>query len=472
MTFTSEIFTRDLGIQVSPVPGVETKKPLYITLTSGTPLFIVGPNGSGKSSLIHEALTQLNGKRISANRQVWLTAGRIDTTRSYRMQYAQQLTNMERSADARWLEYEPASRWSVVLYDLVEKENSLSRRIADRAYDYDLEGIKAIVGAERRVFARINDLLKSSGFPITVATSDGDVTATHENSGLPFDIAKMSDGERSALLIAAEVLTAMDNSVLLIDEPERHLNRGITVPFLSALFAERPDCIFVVATHDIELPMSNPDAQTLLVRSCKWLETHDTSRRGPYVWDASLLKKEQGIPESIKREILGSRKKILFVEGKADFALYAALFPGVSVRSMGGRNGVRNAVSGVRNSEAHHHVRAFGLVDGDGRNDASELESEGVFALPCYSVESLYYCDDAIVAVARHQSTDHNDSLDAEAMVDGAKKAAIDSLKEESVAVEMVSQICERRVREEILEKIPIVEEEARENRSRIELRG
>ncbi|WP_442947933.1 AAA family ATPase [Nostoc sp.] len=44
--------------------------------------------------------------------------------------------------------------------------------------------------------------------------------------GTPYSIAELSDGERNALLIAANVLTVKNGTLVLIDEPERHLHRS------------------------------------------------------------------------------------------------------------------------------------------------------------------------------------------------------------------------------------------------------
>ena len=107
------------------------------------------------------------------------------------------------------------------------------------------------------------------------------------------------------------MLTVSAGTVLLIDEPERHLHRSIIEPFLSALFAQRSDCPFVVSTHDVALPISNPEASVIMVRSCVWNGSQASG------WDANLLKQDTDLPEDLKRAILGSRRKILFVEGEA-----------------------------------------------------------------------------------------------------------------------------------------------------------
>ena len=88
--------------------------------------------------------------------------------------------------------------------------------------------------------------------------------------GQSFPLPRMSDGERSAAIIAATVLTADPGTTFLIDEPERHLHRAIITPFLAALFAKRLDCAFVISTHELALPLTAPEADVLVVRSCAW----------------------------------------------------------------------------------------------------------------------------------------------------------------------------------------------------------
>src|SRR5690606_26499157 len=124
-----------------------------------------------------------------------------------------------------------------------------------------------------------------------------------------YSISELSDGERNALLIAASVLTARTGTIIIIDEPERHLHRSIISPLLTLLFAQRPDCAFVVSTHDDMLPLDNPAARTLVVRGCTYEGQRVTA------WDADLVAADAELDDSLKRDILGSRRKLLFVEG-------------------------------------------------------------------------------------------------------------------------------------------------------------
>ena len=203
--------------------------------------------------------------------------------------------------------------------------------------------------------------------------------------------------------MAANVRTVESGTVLLIDEPERHLHRSIIEPFLSALFGQRDDCTFIISTHEIALPIAKPTARVVMLRSCNWQGDQAIE------WDAKVLEPGVGLPEDLKRDILGARRRILFVEGtpnSLDLALYGALFTGLSVIPKGNCDEVIKAVKGLRGSYEHHQVEAIGLIDRDDRteDEVSELAQDSIFALDVYSVESLYYCSDAIGAVARRQA--------------------------------------------------------------------
>ena len=86
--------------------------------------------------------------------------------------------------------------------------------------------------------------------------------------------------------------------------------------------------------------------------------------------------------------------------------MYSALFPGVSIRSMRNSDGVVKAVQGLRETQGLHDVEAIGLIDRDDRTDdeVANLQAEGIYALRTNSVESLYYCQDSMTAVAEWQS--------------------------------------------------------------------
>ena len=189
----------------------------------------------------------------------------------------------------------------------------------------------------------------------------------------------------------------------IIDEPERHLHRSIISPLLSQLFERRPDCGFVVSTHDHDLPLEMPGAKILLLRAC------DFDRTNAKCWDVDSLPSNTPIDDSLKRNLLGARRRILFVEGtesSMDKPLYSLIFPMVSLIAKGSCHDVERAVLGVRVGECFHWLQAFGIIDGDGYQiDQIEIKrSNGIYALPFYSIEAIYYHPRIIEWIAHRMS--------------------------------------------------------------------
>ena len=140
-----------------------------------------------------------------------------------------------------------------------------------------------------------------------------------------------------------------------------------------------------------------------MLRSCQWRNDQCVA------WDAEVIEPNSQLPDEIKRAILGSRKRMLFVEGDSnkslDFSLYKIIFPDIPVHPWGSCTEVEGAVKELRKLRVEHDIKAFGLIDRDDRlNDVEELSKIGVFALEVYSVESLYYCREAIASVAHQQA--------------------------------------------------------------------
>ena len=353
---------------VLEIPKI-SDNPLKLTLFPGDRLFVVGANGSGKSALIQHLVSSNPNeeiRRISAHRRTWFQSESLDITPQARRQFDQQVTQQEVQDQARWRDDFAHERQAAVLFDLVAKENERARLITSHVDNQDSEEADRISAAEASPFDQLNELLTLGNLAIRLEHSKGEeILARHQISGHSFSIAQMSDGERNAAIIASTVLTVEPGTVLLIDEPERHLHRSIIEPFLSALFQRRNDCAFLVSTHEIALPVSDQEANTLMVRSCNW------NGDRAIAWDIDLLEANTDLPEDLKRAILGSRKKILFVEGDSsgslDLPLYSSLFPGISILPKGGCADVLRAVSGLRGTEGLHHVEAFGLIDKDNR---------------------------------------------------------------------------------------------------------
>ena len=143
-------------------------------------------------------------------------------------------------------------------------------------------------------------------------------------------------------------------------------------------------------------------------------------------------------------------------DNSLDFPLYTSLFPDISVISKGGCEEVQKAVLGLRDSQNIHDVEAFGLIDRDNRSceHVKKLAKKGVFALKVYSAEAIYYCSDAIAAVAHRQTESFGG--DANKLIESASQEAIKVLRK--YAKRMAARRCERQIRERFLSEVPDTE--------------
>lgn len=436
-----------------------TGQPTTVSLSTGEPLFIVGPNGSGKSALLQQFISahpNENIKRIAAYRQTWLQSGSVDLTPSSRRNFERRYRQYENQVQSLWGDVSGSSsgQQSAILFDLVARENERARAITRQVDEENMVRAKEISQESMSVVNQLNELLMLGNLAVTIKISDDDteILTMHQNANAPFSISQMSDGERNAVLIAAQVLTVDPRTVLLIDEPERHLHRSIIEPFLSALFERRTDCIFVVSTHEVALPIAHPDAQVIITRSCQW------NGNTPSAWDLDALERDADLPEDIKRSILGSRKRMLFIEGvqgSLDIRLYQQLFPDVTVIPIGTCDDVQRAVSGLRKTQSLNDIEAFGLIDRDNRTEENieKLADDYVYVLDAYSVESLYYCPEAIRAVAKRQAETLN--TDAEAMITSATNRALNVVGQQDVVERMAKKLCVRKMRSALLSQVP-----------------
>lgn len=420
--------------------------PLQVPLDNGQCIFVLGANGTGKSSLMHVFYKahHASGRRISAHRQTWFSSSSLSLSPEQKRQTEQNIQGRDQQDDARWKDEFSAQRANIAVYDLIDAENVRARKIAAAVDGSNMELAKTLSKADAPIKI-INELLRLSSIPIEISVHQNEQIMASKLGGSPYSVAKLSDGERNALLIAANVLTVPAGTLLLIDEPERHLHRSIISPLLTLLFQKRTDCKFVVSTHDVLLPLDNPRARTILIRSCAYNGETATS------WDVDLVPAEAPIDEVIKKDILGARRKVLFVEGtesSLDKPLYSLVFPEVSVVAKGGCPEVETAVAGIRAAPDLHWVHAFGLIDNDGRtaDEITELKTQGVYALSVYTIESIYYHPEIQRRVA-----DRHTAVTGENVATRVAAAKAGALEAVTPHVERLSaRVIEKKIRHEI----------------------
>lgn len=422
-----------------------------LQLEPGEMLFVLGANGTGKSSLMHRFSKQNRHhvRKIAAHRQTWMNTDALDMTPSNKLQTEEQIKADDAQHTSRFRDRFAAQRASMTVYELIDAENVRARAMQS-AYDAgDMDGLKEAAKAEAPI-AIINELLQQSNIPVRISVQKNERVMASKDGGPEYSAAELSDGERNALLIAGNVLTAPHGTLLIIDEPERHLHRSIISPLLSLLFERRPDCAFVISTHDHDLPLEVSGARTLLLRSCSF------SGQTVQAWEADELPAENPIDDILKRDLLGARRKILFVEGtesSLDKPLYSLIFPMVSVIAKGSCRDVEHAVVGSRAGEGFHWLRAFGIADGDGYG-AEHIEAKrrnGVYAIPFYSVEAIYFHPQIISRIAARQAEVSGD--DANELAQRAIAAGVAAVAEHTGRLS--AKVAKKAVRKLILDQLP-----------------
>lgn len=439
----------DFTLQFQKIIETGTRS-FELPMSAGNVIFVVGANGTGKSSLIQHFYIQRPSpkRRISAHRQTWFQSNSVTMAPSQKRQYEENFVSQDNSHTARWMEHGSNERTGITIFDLIDAQNIRARGIAD-AVDNDYMNEVERLKQEEAPLSVLNELLQLSNIPISIAIEANESLVARKLGGEPFSVAQLSDGERNALLMAGDVLTAKPGSFLLIDEPERHLHRAIISPLLTLLFERRKDCAFVISTHDVDLAIDYRDARQLLVRSCQF------SGDSAQAWDADLMT-SGNIDSNTKHDILGARRKMLFVEGKAtslDNALYSIVFPQVSVIPKEACKQVEQSVLGVNEVSSEHWVQAWGIVDNDG-HDQAEVDRKmgnGIYSVPFYSVESIYYHPTIIGKIAERQTSVQGG--DAHAMSQDAIKAAMESLHSDAERLSLKS--AEKSIRRTIFSALP-----------------
>lgn len=431
--------------RIDGAPGV-------ISLVKGVPTFIVGRNGTGKSALVQFAVAHLGSpvRYIPGARVSYLDHESLNLTPESRRGLDSTIMSQDRQQSNRFKPWGGGSRNERIIFDLQNAELQYKLDAAEKISQEGRESSAiAVLQARSSPLDRVNTILRQASLPIELVARNAELKAKRGDA--IFSIARLSDGERAAVLLIAEVMTAPQNCAVVLDEPERHLHKSIVVPLLRAVLYERSDCLFLVSTHELELVSIAKSSEVIIVRGCTWTGENVSA------WDVDSLSPSAPLPEDLKVDLYGSRRKLLFVEGEAsslDQPLYSLVFPDVSVNFKASCRDVERAVRGLAANEELHHTVAFGLVDGDGMSESVKegLRAQRIFPLPLYSVEGIYFGQSVVESVAERQA--ELIGLDAKAALSSGIQAALDSISDLQKAI-FCSMLAERRIREAVFEKIP-----------------
>lgn len=217
-----------------------------------------------------------------------------------------------------------------------------------------------------------------------------------------YSATEMSDGERSVLYLAAQVLCVPKNKVLVIDEPELHLHPSIMNRLWKALEKYREDCLFIYITHDLQFASMHNHADKI------WIREYDGQN-----WKLQKIE-DKDLPEDLLLEIMGSRKNIIFVEGERnsyDTQLYSELYPDYHIVPCGSCTQVIARTKAFRNNMDLHDCEVYGIIDRDYRSEyeINALKQNGVYSISVAEVENLFLVEELIRVIATHMGKNPDD---------------------------------------------------------------
>lgn len=361
---------------------------------------MLGANGTGKSTLLYNWKRQHpDATIVSGNREIIFSSPAISISPNQMSQFSRWAQEELTQTTARH------ARGHSNGSDFLETQLANFKARGDFAnQEYvrlDREGEEL---EKQKVFDRIpidraNKALGACQIPLSIQWNEkSELITQRERIEGTYGFNQMSDGERSALVLTMCTVLAEENSIIFIDEPERHLHRSISSLLLEFLKADRPDLTWVIATHDLSLAKCDPSASTLIL--------YEFSSEQ---WNAEFVSEPSLLPPELQEAIYGARERVLFVEGNEtslDKKLHSLFFPGTTIIGAGNCRAVEASVTGLHKSTGIHHMKSAGLIDSDNRGNLAHLAQKGIKPLGLYAVESIYFHSSVIEAVLRFAGTE------------------------------------------------------------------
>ena len=357
-------------------------------------IVLLGANGAGKTRMsvwIDENNPELNVHRISAQKSLDMPEyvsptelkkaedrflyGTTDDDRRWLEKNGKRYNRWGNNPETHMLnDYQPLMEF--LMTENFEKSIEYREKHKEGNQEFDnetkLEKIKKIwekVITHRR--------LQISAGKIEVESVDGNSDKYNGNA--------MSDGERAIFHYIAEVVSAKDNSLIIIDEPENHLHNSILERLWNEIEAERQDCVYLYITHNLDFARTRNNTQIV------WIKNMLDKQK----WDYELLDSND-FSDDLLLEILGNRHGVLFVEGTPDKSidrkLYSRLFPKYNIIPLEGCASVIQATKAYNKLPMLHYKTIKGIVDRDRRTEGeiNSLLQDKIYVPFVAEIENLF----------------------------------------------------------------------------------
>lgn len=368
---------------------------------------VVGANGCGKTTLANTLQKSLNVKDgIVIPAQKLLIIPTFSSTPNYAAtaetynQYQRtilddkQTFNASKEDDIPWgTTQQYGSEFKKVLATLYSERMAKRNKFCD-AYERGEELIRQQLQSALDVVINIWNFLIEHR---TLQCDDSNnLVLTGDGVNGSYPAFQMSDGERIILYLVGRVLLAPERALIIIDEPEMYLHKTIVDKLWNKLEWERRDCVFLYLTHDLQFAASR-DAKKCWIRSFEY----------PSKWNIEEIQ-DNVIPEELLLKLLGSRKKILFCEGKRnslDSKIFELLFEDYTITPVETCKDVINFTKAF-NKIPNTVAKAYGIIDRDfhSEDQLEKLKQQNVFSYGVAEIENLFLLPDVITGFAKYKN--------------------------------------------------------------------
>ena len=353
-------------------------------------LVLIGANGSGKSTFsrqIKKSIAQQSTSFVAvipAQKTFGVTKNNsIPLKENARSSFVQSHTHDKLFKNANEMGFANSEFGQMINYLIAEHQE-----VANTTHqNHDKTGFVK----ENSLLEKVINIWKSIIVHIKLQyDGQGNIQAFSEDETM-YDFMALSDGEKSIFYCIASVLLVDKDGYIIVDEPENHLHMSIVNKLWDTLENIRPDCQFVYLTHNPSFAIGRTNAKILWIK--KYVPPSD--------WDYEEIPIDDTLPQQLMVELIGSKKKILFCEGKRDsydYKLYSTLFQNYTVVPVGGHQKAIDYCKAFNENHKLSNLSAIAIIDKDFYEDdeITAWKENKIYTLAVMEVENIL-CDDEIL---------------------------------------------------------------------------